>query len=246
MSDGRRPRALLLLLTTAGVLAIAVAVAIVLLVGRMPAPVAAPAPSSPAPAASTGPSPTPTEAEEPTASAVVLSGGGFSIVATDGSDLYSYDWHDDAAPAVTALAEAFGVEPSTSTIEGDGTHFPDYTSYDWDGFAFRDMVAADGGKPRDEYFQPSYVQITSKAVGDIAVTPEFDLQVGMPSDEVRSLGPDEEVAAADGSPRFFFAIDRSFDDDVENPTPEEYALWVRTDPTDQTVTAITYRPHSAL
>ncbi|MFI8633148.1 hypothetical protein ACIGEP_11185 [Microbacterium sp. NPDC077663] len=251
MAESRRPRNLIPLLTLAGVLAIAVVVAIVLLLNRMPASVAAPGAGSPAPEAS-GPSeaaPTPTETgaetADPMASEAVVGAEGFTIVADDGSELYTYGWRDDADAAVTALTDAFGAEPSQSIYEGDGTHFPDYTSYMWDGFTYFDMIPTEGGKSRDEYFIPAFVTITGADVGDVAITPEFDLAIGLTADEVRALGPDREVEMPEGEPRFFFAIDRA-DAPEDDAELDGYSPWVNIDPADETVVSITYRPYSEL
>lgn len=251
MAESRRPRNLIPLLTLAGVLAIAAVIVIVLMLNRMPAPAAAPGAGSPAPEAS-GPSeasPTPTETEaetaDPTASEVVLGADGFTIVADDGSEVFAYGWRDEAGGAVAALTDAFGAEPSESVYEGDGTHFPDYTSYDWEGFMFRDMIVSEGGKSRDEYFVPSYLMITTNAVGDVAITPEFDLAIGLTADEVRALGPDREIEMPDGEPRFFFAIDRINGTQGDSEL-DGYSPWVNTDPADETVVSITYRPWSDL
>lgn len=247
MAESRRPRALVPLLTFAGVLAIAAVIAIVLLPNRAPVPSAAPGAGSPPPEASTPspaaptPAPSETQTEDPMASEVVLGAGGFTIVADDGSELYAYGWRDDAEAAVAALTDAFGFEPSESVYEGDGTHFPDYSSYVWEGFMFRDMIVTEDGKPRDEYFVPSYVSVTANAVGDVAVTPEFDLAIGLAADDVRALGPDREIEVEGGDPRFFFAIDRA-----DGPEDDAYSLWVNTDPADETVVSITYRPWSEL
>lgn len=251
MAESRRPRNLIPLLTFAGVLAIAAVIAIVLLLNRAPAPAAAPGAGSPTPEASTPspaaptPAPSETQTEDPTASAVLLGADGFTIVADDGSELYAYGWRDDAEAAVAALTDAFGSEPSESVYEGDGSHFPDYTSYDWEGFLFRDMIVTEDGKPRDEYFVPSYVSVTANEVGDVAVTPEFDLAIGLTADDVRALGPDEEVEMPDGEPRFFFAIDRA-DGPEDDAELDGYSPWVNTDPADETVVSITYRPWSEL
>lgn len=251
MAESRRPRNLIPLLTLAGVLAIAVVVAIVLMLNRMPAPAAAPGAGSPSPEASgaseAAPTPTETEAETeaPTASEVVLGADGFTIVADDGSELYAYGWRGDADAAVAALTDAFGAEPSESIYEGDGTHFPDYTSYTWDGFTYFDMIPTEGGKSRDEYFVPSYVTVTGADVSGVAVTPEFDLAIGLTADEVRALGPDREVEMSDGEPRFFFAIDR-INGTQGDAELDGYSPWVNTDPVDETVVSITYRPWSDL
>ncbi len=248
MAESRRPRNLIPLLTFAGVLAIAAVIAIVLLLNWAPAPAAAPGAGSPTPEASTPspaaptPAPSETQTEDPTASAVLLGADGFTIVADDGSELYSYGWRDDAEAAVAALSDAFGSEPSESVYEGDGSHFPDYTSYMWDGFTYFDMIPTEGGKSRDEYFIPSYVTITGADVGDVAITPEFDLAIGLTADEVRALGPDRELEMPDGDPRFFFAIDRA-DGPEDDASLDGYSPWVNTDPADGTVVSISYRPY---
>lgn len=248
MAESRRPRNLIPLLTFAGVLAIAAVIAIVLLLNRAPDPAAAPGAGSPRPEASTPspaaptPAPSETQTEDPTASAVLLGADGFTIVADDGSELYSYGWRDDAEAAVAALTDAFGSEPSESVYEGDGSHFPDYTSYMWDGFTYFDMIPTEGGRSRDEYFIPSYVTITGADVGDVAITPEFDLAIGLTADEVRALGPDRELEMPDGEPRFFFAIDRA-DGPEDDASLDGYSPWVNTDPADGTVVSISYRPY---
>lgn len=250
MTAQSRSKALVPLLIAAGVLAVAVVVVLVMFLGRPTEPAAAPSPSStpvdqqPSPT----PSPTPTPSSTPSASAdatpreVAVGPDGFDIVAEDGTSLFTYLWTDDADDAVAELTDVFGAEPSESLVEGDQTHFPDYTSYNWDGFALRDMIPSEGGKSRDEYFTPSYASITANEVNGIAVVGEFGLAVGLSVDDVRALDPDEEIEMSDGTPRFFFATDR--DDDAVEDEVYGYSPWVETD--GSAVVQITYRPYSEL
>lgn len=249
MAESRRPRNLIPLLTLAGVLAIAVVVVLVFLLNRMPTPVAASAPGAPAPEASSdpvAPSPTPSETLEPAASEVVMGADGFTIVADDGSELYAYRWRDDAVSAVTALADAFGAEPAESIYEGDGTHYPDYTSYAWDGFTLRDMIETEGSVPRSQYSMPSFAVLEANEVSGVALTPEFGLSIGQTAEEVSALGPDREAERSDGSWFFAFLADEDGEDVEDDPGTDDYSLWVSTDPGDETVTSITYRLHSEL
>ncbi|WP_405374742.1 MULTISPECIES: hypothetical protein [unclassified Microbacterium] len=253
MPASERPKALIPLLIVAAVLVIAAIVAGIMLLGRPGGPAAAPtsptpsaAPSSPAATPSSTPTPTPTPSSTGAAAAsnVTVDALGFDIVADDGSTIFAYEWPDDAAPAVEALTAAFGDAPEEGVVEGDGTHFPDYSSYSWGGFQFLDMIPSEGGKARAEYFVPSYVILTSNSTGAVTVTPEFDLAIGLSADEVRALGPDEEnEPTASNGPRFFFATER------QRPADDlayEYSAWVDTDPGTEEVTTITYRPYSEL
>lgn len=249
MTAQSRSKALVPLLIAAGVLAVAVVVVLVMFLGRPTEPAATPSTPSPSssssssaapePAASTPAAPVSTSAAE-----VAMSAEGFEILAQDGSRIYSYRWADDAELAVVALTEAFGSEPVESYTEGDGTHFPDYTSYSWEGFDLLDMVAAEGGKSRSEYFQPSYVILSAAQSGGVDLTPEFDLRVGMSVEEVRALEPDTEAETADGDPRLFFAVDRT--DISEDASPRSYSVWVITDDTGSKAAEIIYRPYLEL
>lgn len=202
----QRSRTPVVLGIIAGILFIAVVVALTLLLTR-PAPTQSAAPTDPAPAAPGAPQ----EPEEPApASELRLAAAGFSLVADDGSTLLDYTWAGDAAQAVAVLTDAFGAAPTTRVQEGDRTHYPDYTVYEWDGLLFLDMIEGDG-KPRGEYMQPSYVYVLANAVGDVAIVPEFGLAIGLTADEVRTLGPDEEWDQRDDgwTLEFLFARERS-------------------------------------
>jgi hypothetical protein len=130
----------------------------------------------------------------------------------------------------------FGSAPEESVVEGDGTHYPDYTSYRWGGFEFRDMVETPDGKPRAEYFQPSYAVITADSENGIALVAEFDVAIGDRIDDVRALDPDEEIKRGDGSILFVFGKDR---------TGDEYAVCVNV-AADGTVSEIDYRLYTEI
>lgn len=234
----RRDRTPIILGVVAGVLAVAVGVTLTIALTRSPAGPAAD-PATPPSQTSSAPEPeatveTPDAPDETAAPAgVQLGAGGFMLVDDAGDETFSYGWSDPIEGAVTALTDAFGAEPEERTEAGNGTTYPDYTVYQWPGFALYDMVPLDGGPTRDEYSQPSYLRYTANAVGDAAVTAEFDVEIGMPVAEVEALNPDAEVDR-DGGPRFVFGADRSgFAGGV--PT---YSMVVDTD--GDAVTAILY------
>lgn len=244
---------LIVLSIVAGVLLIVAAVVVFLLAQRDAAPAAAPsspAPTSAAPAMTTSPTPTPTPTPAdaaPVAAEVVMAATGFTIVADDGSALLEFRWRDDVGPAVAALTEAFGAEPELGVQPGDGTHFPDYTIYDWRGFTLYDMIEVPGDKPRAEYSIPTWVSIRANDVQALPITPEFALAIGLSADAVRSSAPDDEwPMPGDGELRFVFDIDRT---DVLSPdgTVQDLSYSVFADATEGLgVTDILYRPYSGL
>lgn len=250
---GERPKALLPVLTVAGVLAIAAVIAMVILLSRPQAPTAGATMTPPAAVPSAtpttsatstadpSPSPGPTEA---TAAEIEVGATGITVVGDDGSDLFTYRWNGDAALAVAALTDVFGTAPDESITEGDGTHFPDYTSYRWGGFSLFDMIETDGGKPRTEYWQPSYAEFTVGAESGVALTAESGLTVGTSIDDVRALGPDEEVELSDGRVRIFFGTERDGFDTAEGGEGE-YALIIGA-VEEGAVDEIIYRPFSRL
>ncbi|MDJ1113989.1 hypothetical protein [Microbacterium dauci] len=246
---GERPKALLPVLIVAGVLAVAAVVVMVVLLTRPGEPAASPSePTSPSVTPSAAPNPPPTPSPTPTvapaASEVAMAATGFTLVGDDGSDLFTYRWHDDAASAVDALTDAFGSAPEESVLEGDGTHFPDYTSYRWGGFELRDMVETEDGKPRAEYVQPSYAVITAERENGVALVAEFNLVIGSSIEEVRALEPDSEFERSDGTVRLFLESERN-----GFSAPEvvngEYALAIGAEE-DGAVYEIIYLPYSEL
>lgn len=209
----QRPRTVLILGIVAGVLAVAVAITLAIALTRSGAP--APTESSDPPAAPSTPStpvaPGPEESASPgdaEPAEVELGAGGLTLVDAAGEELLAWGWSDDAQTAVAALTEAFGAAPTERVEAGNGTTYPDYTVYQWSGFALYDMVPLPGGPTRDEFSQPSYLRYTANTVGPIAITAEFGLEIGMPVTEVTALQPDAEEDRGGGT-RFVFAADRS-------------------------------------
>lgn len=233
-----RNRTPIILGIIAGILLVAVVItlSIYLTRGATPADTAAPpasptageAPAAPTPAQTTPSTPEPSEpAADPTG--VVLSATGFTLSDDTGAEIFTFGWGDDTAPAVEALTEAFGAAPSERTEEGNGSTYPDYTVYQWSGFALYDMVATDD-LPRDEYTQPTYLRYTANTVGDVAITAEFDLEIGA---AVADLDPADEWERGDGT-RIVFEPDRS---GFAGGVPTYAAL---ADTGGETVTAILY------
>lgn len=238
----RRDRTPIVLGTIAGVLAVVVAITLTIALTRDRSPEAAPSPSAPAqttaPDGNGTPSPQPTDAAEE-AAGVQLSATGFALVDDTGAQSFGYGWSDAIEPAVAALTAAFGAAPEQRTEKGDGSHYPDYTVYQWRGFALYDMVPIAGGTTREEYSQPSYVRFTANAVGDVAVTAEFDVEIGTTVDAVEAAGPDAEQDR-DGATRYVFERDRS---STAGGIPS-YSMMVDTD--ESGVTAILYYFYSDL
>lgn len=207
-----RPRFPLVLAIVAGILAVAVIVVLVIALTRPGGQAAAPSPSASAPSAPQEPAepsaPTPEETPATESNAVQLSSEGFTLVDESGAEVFAYGWGDPIEPAVAALTTAVGAAPEERTEKGNGTTYPDYTVYQWKGLALYDMVPIEGGKTREEYSQPSYLRYTSNEVGPLTVTPGYDLQIGMPIDDVRDLGPDVEQERGSGT-RFVFGADDS-------------------------------------
>ncbi len=234
-----RDRTPIVLGAIAGVLAVAVAITLTIALTRPGAetpPASTPDSSTPAAPASgstddTDESPEPAETPATEAAGVALSSTGITIRDDAGESLYTYGWGDDAAAAVAALSDAFGAQPAERTEAGNGTTYPDYTVYQWPGFALYDMVPIEGGKSRGEYSQPSYLRYTANTVGDVAITTEGGIQIGATVDAVRALGPDDEQERGSGI-RFVFG-ESSFAGGV--PT---YSTVVDTD--GSAVTAILY------
>ncbi len=209
-----RDRTPIVLGIIAGILLIAVIVTLAIALNRPgPEAPAAPDDTSTSPADADGPDDAPeatdppaTEAAAPTG--VELTAGGFTVRDDAGTEVLAYGWSDDVQTAVTALSAAFGAQPTERTEAGNGATYPDYTVYQWPGFALYDMVPLPDGPSRDEYSQPSYLRYTANTVGDIEITAEFGLEIGMPVDAVRAIGPDREQERGSGI-RFVFAADRS-------------------------------------
>ncbi|MDT3316071.1 hypothetical protein Q9S71_04470 [Microbacterium sp. KSW4-11] len=252
MAESRRPRNLIPLLTFAGVLAIAAVIAIVLLLNRAPAPAAAPGAGSPTPEASTpspaAPTPAPSETPSPSADAsvrqITLTAEGFDAVDRGGNPVFSFAWSDEPETAVAALSEAFGSEPTKGLQDGDGSHFPDYTLWQWSGFELGTMVETPDGKTRTEYDAPAFATFTANAVGDVEIVAEFGLRIGDPLDEARAAGPHEEFPSpfTDGQ-RLILEQDRSVTTDP--PTTPRVSIIIDGDKADR-ISSIAYEFASKL
>lgn len=231
--SGRPPIALLVI---AGILLVAVVVALVLVFAQPGDDPAAPAPgpttAAPAPTPTTSPTADPDEAGDPVAMTVGASG--FTLVDDKDRTTFTFAWRDDVQDAVSALTEAFGAEPTVRIEPGDGSQYPDYTVYQWQGFMLFDMIPPPGGVSRDAYPQPTYVLFSRNTVGDIAISGEHGLEIGSSIAEVRAAGPGLEIPRGNvGAIRFIFDPGRS-----NGVDPLQYSMAVDTDGT--TVTAILY------
>jgi hypothetical protein len=194
------------------------------------------------------PSPTsPTEAPASQASEVSVTRDGFTVLADDGTALFTFAWTDEVDPAVEALTRAIGQEPATSEIPGN-PHLPPYAVYDWDGF--RLFGGEMDGQPRTESFKPSFVEITANTVGALEVISGSGPRIGMPLDEARSLGPDEEWVDERGTTSLSFDRGPSKDhgDPEINPdgAPGDQPYFVRAEvtPADGVVTLLSWEPYS--
>ncbi|MBN9223705.1 hypothetical protein [Microbacterium sp. SCN 70-27] len=241
---GGGSRTPLVLGIVAAVLFVAVVVTLAVALTRprdeaSPAP--APPPSSseaPAPAPSQSQTTAPDEVGEPTA--LDFSGAGFTLVDDDKRTVFTFGWRDDVAPAVSALTKAFGAPPTQRVEPGDGSHYPDYTVYQWDGFMLFDMIPTPGGTSRADYAQPSYALFSRNEVGGIAMTAEHGLTIGMTVDAVRAATPDAEIPRGNvGAIRFAFDTARSSIGD-----PLQYSTFADTDGT--VVTRVLYYLYSQL
>lgn len=234
----------LILAIVAGVLLVAVIVALVLAFTRPGTEAAVPpAPTTAAPQTPT-PRPTPSASASPDAVgepvAIEFAGTGFALVDDKGRAAFTFAWRDEVAAAVAALTDAFGAAPTQRVEPGDGSHYPDYTVYQWNGFMLFDMIPSPGGSTRAEYPQPTYVLFSRAEVGGIRLVAERGLEIGMTVDAVRAASPDLEVPRGNvGAIRFVF--DRARSTGVD---PLQYSLFADTDGT--VVTAILYYLYSEL
>lgn len=226
----------------AGILLVAVIVTLAIALNRPSTPAPAestpPATSAPDPAPST-PSATPTDDGVGEPVALDFAGTGFTLADADGDEVFTFGWRDETADAIAALTEAFGAAPTQRVEPGDGSHYPDYTVYQWDGFMLFDMVETPGGTTRADYSQPTYVLFSKNEIGGIRLTAEHQLAIGQTVAEVRAAGPAEEIPRGNvGAIRFVFDPSRSGGD------PLQYSAFADTDGT--VVTAILYYFSSGL
>lgn len=251
MTATRSRRPMIILGTAAGVLLVA-AVVIIFFFTRPTEAVATSTPNAtatatPAHASTPTPSPTPVDASSSQASELSVSRDGFTVLADDGATLFTFAWTDEVDPAVDALTQAIGHEPTTSEVPGN-PHLPPYTVYVWNGF--RLFGGEIDFRPRTESFKPSFVEITGNTVGALEVVSGSGPRIGMPLDEARSLGPDEEWVDERGTTSLSFDSGPSKDhgDPEINPegAPGDQPYFVRAEvtPGDGVVSLLSWEPYS--
>ncbi len=190
--------------------------------------------STAAPTAQPSPSPSASSDAVGVPVALKFGGTGFTLVDKNAKTVFSYEWRDKAADAVTELTAAFGAAPTQRVEPGDGSSYPDYTVYQWEGFLLYDMVDGTGGAQRATFTQPSYATFSRNEVGPISMTAEHGLKIGSPVTAVRAAGPSQEVPRGNvGSIRFIFDQSRS-----SAGPPVQYSMIADTD--GSTVTAVLY------
>lgn len=223
----------------AGVLLVAVVVTLGIALTRpsSDANPTTPPTSDPASAAPTAqPTGTATSSPDEVGAPVALqfAGTGFTLVDANKKAVFTYQWRDKVDGAVAALTKAFGAAPTQRVEAGDGTSYPDYTIYQWDGFLLYDMVDGTGGAQRATFTQPSYATFSRNDVGEIRLTAEHGIAIGATVDAVRAARPDKEIPRGSaGSIRFVFDLARS-----KAGPPVQYSMVVDTDGT--SVTAVLY------
>jgi hypothetical protein len=183
------------------------------------------APGSPSSAPTTpvaedpSPTPTPTEQAEPEAERIVVGGESIVVLASDGTELASYDYFQDTADLVDGFTELFGSAPVETPVEGD-PHSPAGIELDWDGFAIRDDERA-GSPP---YTPNHLVSVTAAEVDGIRIETTAEFTVGTPLEEVRAEAPDSETEpyeGEDGVTQYNFQVDAVALDADDPACPEE-------------------------
>ncbi|GAA1656362.1 hypothetical protein [Microbacterium flavum] len=222
----------------AGVLLIAVVVTLGIALTRPSSDAGPVGPPDPGPTTAPTTQPTASPTSSPTGIgapvAVQFGGTGFTLVDKDDQTVFTHQWRDKADVAVAALTQAFGAAPTQRVEAGDGSSYPDYTVYQWDGFLLYDMVDGTGGAQRATFTQPSYATFSRNTVGKIEMTAERGLKIGSTIAAVRAATPDREIPRGNvGSIRFVFDIGRS----TAGP-PVQYSMVTDTDGT--SVTAVLY------
>jgi hypothetical protein len=146
--------------------------------------------------------------------------------------VFTYQWRDKVDGAVAALTKAFGAAPTQRVEPGDGTSYPDYTIYQWDGFCSTTWSTAPGRAARD-FTQPSYATFSRNEVGEIRLTAEHGIAIGATVDAVR--GPPRQ-----GDPARQRRLDplRLRPRALQGRPPVQYSMVVDTDGT--SVTAVLY------
>lgn len=193
-------------------LAAVAALSLVALAGcSTPAPVVTPTAAAPA----ISPSVTP-EPEVAVPSELVVRGAGVELYDTDGTLVGSFVWADETEAALEVLELAFGPAPAPGLNLGDGTHYADYETYDFDGLLY--FSAIDLGKPRNEYFLPATVQIDAAEIDGVSIRTVDGISVGGPGADVRALSPALDYPHAEGVAYLLDPVDPSRVSDPEDAT----------------------------
>ncbi|MFT4136816.1 hypothetical protein [Microbacterium sp.] len=200
---------------------------------------AAPAPTpaaTPTPTATETVTPTPTPTSDPAVAEIRMDRTGLALLAEDGTTVLQYAWADEGEPVVAALEEAFDGPPTISTNPGDGTHYPDYTVYLWDGITFYDEQNLD--RPRAEYPLPSFAVFTADQSRGIRLTTASGVSVGTPVADVLAIGPVKTLEW--GNYGTAYLIDVAEGVDPASPDPVGGAVAAVADPDDTTIVEVRY------
>lgn len=154
-----------------------------------------PSPGAPADGTS-APTSAPTDDPVPQASDVVIEAERFAVLDDEGAVLLEFAWADDPTTIVADLEEVFGAAPETSLTPGDGSHFPDFDVYRWEGFSL--SIARLGDRPRAEYFLPAGVMARTATVGDIRIRTNGGFGVGSTVSELLAAGVPVQEPAYEG------------------------------------------------
>lgn len=176
----QHPRTLLALVSAAALAAVALTAC------AGPAPAAAPSSAPPAAAA-----PTPSASTPPAAvpAELVVTSSGVELYDSVGALVDSFEWPDETADALAVLELAFGPAPAPTVRIGDSGHYSDVEEYAFAG-GFTYFSAINLGKPRDEYFLPSSVQVdTGEQINGVSIRTADGLQVGGTLADVQALAP---------------------------------------------------------
>lgn len=120
------------------------------------------------------------------AAGLVVRGGGIELYDSNATLIDSFLWSDETAEALAVLELAFGPAPVPGVREGDGSHYPDYDTYDFGGFVYGTAVGI--SKPRTEEFLPSWVNVTTRApINGVSIYTVDGLHVGTPLEQVLAL-----------------------------------------------------------
>ncbi len=149
------------------------------------------APSSSPPSS---PSNTPTSAPPaaPVPAELVVTSTGVELYDSSGARVDGFTWPEETPDALAVLERAFGPAPAPSIRAGDGGHYADYEAYAFAG-GFTYFSAINLGKPRDEYFLPSSVQVdTGEPINGVRIRSADGLRVGGTLADVQALAPARE------------------------------------------------------